>query len=117
MDGEVKNVNDTLGHATGDAMLAEVSARLKETVREMDLVGRLGGDEFAVVAEDLESPDDAMRLARRICSALAEGYRVNGHEVTTSAPTAGKVFPFLFTGTTGSPQVLMGFIKPYEFET
>ncbi len=49
-----KNVNDTLGHATGDALLAEVSARLKETVREIDLVGRLGGDEFAVVAEDLE---------------------------------------------------------------
>jgi diguanylate cyclase (GGDEF)-like protein len=80
-----KDVNDTLGHATGDALLAEVSARLKESVREVDLVGRLGGDEFAIVAEDLEAPEDAMRLARRVCTALAEPYHVNGHEVTTSA--------------------------------
>jgi len=80
-----KDVNDTLGHATGDSLLEEVAARLKENVREVDLVGRLGGDEFAVVAEELETPEDAMRLARRICTALATGYHVNGHEVTTSA--------------------------------
>jgi diguanylate cyclase (GGDEF)-like protein len=80
-----KDVNDTLGHATGDALLEEVSARLKENTREVDLVGRLGGDEFAIVAEELESPEDAMRVARRVCSALGAGYRVNGHEVTTSA--------------------------------
>jgi diguanylate cyclase (GGDEF)-like protein len=80
-----KDVNDTLGHATGDALLAEVSARLRESVRESDLVGRLGGDEFAVVAEDLEAPEDAMRLARRVCTSLGETYHVNGHDVTTSA--------------------------------
>jgi diguanylate cyclase (GGDEF)-like protein len=80
-----KTVNDTLGHPTGDALLEEVAARLKENVREVDLVGRLGGDEFAVVAEELESPDDAVRVARRLCTALAEGYHVNGHDVATSA--------------------------------
>jgi diguanylate cyclase (GGDEF)-like protein len=80
-----KSINDTLGHATGDALLAEVAARLRENVRETDLVGRLGGDEFAIVAEDLETPDDVVRLARRICAALAEPYRVNDHEVTSSA--------------------------------
>ncbi|ODR97352.1 hypothetical protein AUC69_12065 [Methyloceanibacter superfactus] len=80
-----KHVNDTLGHATGDALLEEVSARLKENTREVDLVGRLGGDEFAIVAEELDTPEDAMRLARRVCSALSAGYRVNGHELTTSA--------------------------------
>ena len=80
-----KDVNDTLGHPTGDALLAEVSARLRESVREVDLVGRLGGDEFAIVAEDLEAPEDAMRLARRVCTALGETYHVNGHEVTSSA--------------------------------
>ena len=79
-----KDVNDTLGHATGDSLLEEVSARLKESVRDSDLVGRLGGDEFAIVAEDIEAPEDAMRLARRICTALSETYHVNGHEVTTS---------------------------------
>ena len=80
-----KDVNDTLGHATGDALLEEVAARLKENVREVDLVGRLGGDEFAIVAEEIEAPEDAMRLARRVCNALGAGYQVNGHEVTTSA--------------------------------
>ncbi len=80
-----KDVNDTLGHATGDALLEEVSARLKESVRDSDTVGRLGGDEFAIVAEDIEAPEDAMRLARRVCTALGEAYHVNGHEVTTSA--------------------------------
>jgi diguanylate cyclase (GGDEF)-like protein len=79
-----KDVNDTLGHATGDALLTEVSARLRESVRESDLVGRLGGDEFAIVAEDLETPEDAMRLARRVCTSLGEPYHVNGHDVTTS---------------------------------
>nr|WP_204376668.1 EAL domain-containing protein [Methyloceanibacter marginalis] len=80
-----KQVNDTLGHATGDALLEEVAARLKENIREVDLVGRLGGDEFAIVAEEIETPEDAMRLARRLCNALGAGYQVNGHEVTTSA--------------------------------
>ncbi len=80
-----KDVNDTLGHATGDALLEEVAARLKESVRESDLVGRLGGDEFAIVAEDINAPEDAMRLARRVCTALSETYHVNGHELTISA--------------------------------
>ncbi len=59
-----KHVNDTMGHATGDALLEEVAARLKESVRESDLVGRLGGDEFAIVGET---------------------YHANGHELATSA--------------------------------
>jgi diguanylate cyclase (GGDEF)-like protein len=80
-----KNVNDTLGHATGDALLVEVAERLRDTVREIDLVGRLGGDEFAIVAEEVDSPEAAIRLARRVCEALGETYRVNGHDVTTSA--------------------------------
>jgi diguanylate cyclase (GGDEF)-like protein len=79
-----KDVNDTMGHATGDALLAEVAARLKKSVREADLVGRLGGDEFAIVAEDISAPEDAMRLARRVCTALGEPYHVNGHELATS---------------------------------
>jgi diguanylate cyclase (GGDEF)-like protein len=80
-----KNVNDTLGHPTGDALLTEVAARLRESVREVDLVGRLGGDEFAIVAEELDSPEAAIRMARRVCETLGETYHVNGHEVTTSA--------------------------------
>lgn len=79
-----KDINDTLGHATGDMLLQEVSDRLRSCVREVDVVARLGGDEFAIVAEDLETPEDAARLARRLCNAVAEPYDVNGHEFANS---------------------------------
>ena len=94
-----KDVNDTLGHPTGDALLEEVAARLKSNVREIDLVGRLGGDEFAVVAEDLDAAEGAVRLARRLCTALAELYQVNGHEVSTSASIGIALGPI--DGTSG----------------
>jgi diguanylate cyclase (GGDEF)-like protein len=94
-----KDVNDTLGHPTGDALLEKVAARLKSNVREIDLVGRLGGDEFAVVAEDLDAAEGAVRLARRLCTALAELYQVNGHEVSTSASIGIALGPI--DGTSG----------------
>lgn len=94
-----KDVNDTLGHPTGDALLEEVAARLRANVREIDLVGRLGGDEFAVVAEDLDAADGAVRLASRLCTALGELYQVNGHEVSTSASIGIALGPL--DGTSG----------------
>ena len=79
-----KEVNDTLGHKAGDALLIEIAARLNECVRETDTVARLGGDEFVVVAEELEQPRDAVPVARRICTKLAEALHIEGHEVTVS---------------------------------
>lgn len=80
-----KDVNDTLGHPAGDELLKMVADRLRENVREVDMVGRLGGDEFAIVAEDLESPEDAVPLARRVCTALGETYHINGNDVVSSS--------------------------------
>ena len=51
-----KEVNDTLGHKAGDAMLMEASDRLRSSVRETDTVARVGGDEFVVIADDLDEP-------------------------------------------------------------
>ena len=79
-----KIVNDSFGHATGDALLVEVAGRLEASVRETDLVGRLGGDEFVVVAEEIESPDCAAQLADRIRDAIAVPHRVNGHDLAVS---------------------------------
>jgi diguanylate cyclase len=68
---EFKAVNDTLGHAGGDAVLAAVAERLRECLRDTDLVCRVGGDEFAVLATGLADADDATAVARKILAALA----------------------------------------------
>jgi diguanylate cyclase (GGDEF)-like protein len=71
-----KEVNDTLGHDRGDALLQEVAQRLTEVVRDADTVSRLGGDEFAVLAPEVGSLLDAERLAGRVHSAFDEPFVV-----------------------------------------
>ncbi|MEG6508043.1 EAL domain-containing protein [Methyloligella sp. 2.7D] len=94
-----KDINDTLGHPAGDALLQEVATRLRANVREVDLVGRLGGDEFTIVAEQLDSPEDVLPLARRICTALGETYRIDGHDVISSTSIGIAIAPI--DGETG----------------
>ncbi len=79
-----KDVNDTLGHQAGDALLKDAAERLRDCVRETDIVARLGGDEFTVIAEDLDSVNDAIPIARRICEALATPFKLKGHTLVTS---------------------------------
>ena len=90
-----KNINDTLGHAVGDELLAIVAQRLKALVRESDAVARLGGDEFVVVLTDLPSPAalPSAALAAMIVEELGRPYQVLGH-VVHSTPSIGiAVFP------------------------
>jgi diguanylate cyclase (GGDEF)-like protein len=91
-----KEVNDTLGHNAGDALLREASDRLRDCVRDTDIVARLGGDEFVVVAEDLDQPSDAIPLAQRICEELGKNFDIEGQEMAisgsvgiTTAPAEG----------------------------
>jgi len=65
LDG-FKEVNDTFGHAAGDAVLVEVATRLRSAVRESDTVSRIGGDEFVVLQPQIDDPADAERLAARL---------------------------------------------------
>ena len=58
LDG-FKNVNDSLGHLTGDALLIAVADRFDEHLRDFDTIARLGGDEFAILVDDLDAPDQA----------------------------------------------------------
>lgn len=80
-----KDVNDTLGHTVGDALLQAVAIRLKSCVRKTDLVARFGGDEFAVLQEDAGDVGKAERLAAKISKALSVPYTINGNRVWTTA--------------------------------
>lgn len=80
-----KNVNDSLGHTTGDLLLAEIAGRLESCVHPTDTVARLGGDEFVVLAEDVRSVDGATRIAERLQKALRRPFWLSGHEIYTTA--------------------------------
>ncbi len=80
-----KSVNDTLGHAMGDRLLVTVARRLQALLRPGDTVARLGGDEFAILANGIEEPSDATRIADRIHDELCRPIDLDGREVTTSA--------------------------------
>ena len=76
-----KYVNDTLGHAAGDALLCAVAERLTKNVRGEDIVVRLGGDEFAIVQIGVDQPAQATALARRLIDILSQPFGLGDHRV------------------------------------
>ncbi len=85
-----KSINDSLGHAGGDAVLKEFGARLKRTMRESDVVARLAGDEFVALIEGVTDNRDASIVARKIVEAMRADFDVDGAplRVTTSLGVA-----------------------------
>jgi diguanylate cyclase (GGDEF)-like protein len=88
-----KGVNDTLGHAIGDAVLKKASQALLDCIRESDIVARLGGDEFAVLAGRLERPEDSGVLAERIVKRIAEPLDIEDHRILIGASVGIAVAP------------------------
>jgi diguanylate cyclase (GGDEF)-like protein len=88
-----KNVNDTLGHQTGDSMLQVIAERLRRIVRAQDTLGRLGGDEFTVVIEDLGCLEDAGAVAHKLLQAIAQPVIIGNHELFVGASIGISLFP------------------------
>ncbi|MCG8612185.1 MAG: EAL domain-containing protein [Pseudomonadales bacterium] len=88
-----KEINDTYGHSTGDQVLQEVAARLKETVREADLLCRLGGDEFVILISEISCLDNIRHLTERIVSAFSPAFNINGKQLNLSTSVGVATFP------------------------
>ena len=83
-----KKINDTCGHAAGDALLVEFADRLKGLMRKSDIVARLGGDEFVIVTERVLDPSVATRLASKVLGAMERPFVVDAEKGTTLRVTA-----------------------------
>jgi diguanylate cyclase (GGDEF)-like protein len=90
---DFKQVNDTLGHEAGDAMLRALAERVSGAVRKVDTVARLGGDEFAVLLVDVNSGTDAEMVAMKILAAICRPVTVKNREIPMSASIGVCVFP------------------------
>ena len=77
----LKVVNDSLGHAAGDKVLAAVASRIKVAMREGDRVGRFGGDEFVIVLQDVYDAWDVEQCAERVSASVAANLKVQGHRI------------------------------------
>lgn len=100
-----KRVNDTLGHGAGDALLKEVSARIRQALRASDHIGRdqqgeiinnvarLGGDEFTILLSKIERPTDAAIVARRLLEVIAKPCDLDGQDVVVTGSVGIAVSP------------------------
>lgn len=111
LDG-FKNVNDTLGHATGDALLVEVSRRIKEAVGRNNVVARLGGDEFAVLLRSVREEAEIGTTAQRIVDAMRAPCEVMGAAVPVRVSIGIARFPQ--DGTTVDEMMQNGDLALYD---
>jgi diguanylate cyclase (GGDEF)-like protein len=88
-----KSVNDTMGHAAGDALLIEIGRRLQETLREVDVVCRQSGDEFLVLARDIEQWEFLGEMAQRILKSVEQPVAIAGGNARVSCSMGIALFP------------------------
>jgi diguanylate cyclase (GGDEF)-like protein/PAS domain S-box-containing protein len=93
LDG-FKRINDTLGHDVGDLLLIEVAQRLTKCLRGSDTVARLGGDEFTIILSGIQEEQDAIRVAEKILSALAQSFQLGQHTVRVTTSIGISLYPF-----------------------
>ncbi|SFU74189.1 EAL domain-containing protein [Pseudoduganella namucuonensis] len=88
-----KVINDSLGHAAGDLLLANVARCMNEAVRESDTVARLGGDEFVIVMPDVARPEDAVAVAEKLLQVLSQPFVIEGQKVYVRTSIGISLYP------------------------
>jgi diguanylate cyclase (GGDEF)-like protein/PAS domain S-box-containing protein len=88
-----KTVNDSLGHTLGDKLLMAVAQRLRECVRETDVICRQGGDEFLLVLLDMPDGESIDLLAAKLLKQVAASYRIDGIDLSISASCGVAIYP------------------------
>ncbi|EMP54074.1 diguanylate cyclase/phosphodiesterase [Marinobacter santoriniensis NKSG1] len=88
-----KEINDSLGHPTGDLLLLLIADRLRSVIRQSDYIARIGGDEFTILIDDLHDAGDALSIARKIVQAISLPSAVGGHDLNVSASIGVALFP------------------------
>jgi diguanylate cyclase (GGDEF)-like protein/PAS domain S-box-containing protein len=88
-----KKINDSHGHQTGDLLLVEVAQRLRELLRDVDIIARLGGDEFIVVMAGALTPELVGAVALRIVQSLGAPYRFDGQTMYSGSSVGIALFP------------------------
>jgi diguanylate cyclase (GGDEF)-like protein/PAS domain S-box-containing protein len=89
---EFKRVNDTLGHPVGDRLLQQAAVRLRECVREDDMISRVGGDEFVLVLPHV-GQEGSVRIARKIVACMRDPFLLDGHELQVTTSLGIALFP------------------------
>jgi diguanylate cyclase (GGDEF)-like protein len=92
LDG-FKQINDTLGHDAGDALLCAVATRLVSAVRQEDTVARLGGDEFVIALWELNHPDSVSSLVSKIIQTVSQPYSIDGRTLCMTVSVGIGIYP------------------------
>jgi diguanylate cyclase (GGDEF)-like protein len=88
-----KDVNDSMGHHAGDALLIEIARRLRQTVRECDVVARIGGDEFTILLTDIHGEEDTAKVAAKLLENISLPIVVDGKSLVTSSCIGISLYP------------------------
>lgn len=88
-----KAINDSLGHDIGDHLLKAVAERMQTSIRSVDTVSRVGGDEFVVLLNEIETAEDAARVAQKIIDGLSQPYQIEKHELLLTGSVGICIYP------------------------
>jgi diguanylate cyclase (GGDEF)-like protein len=88
-----KDINDSLGHSTGDGLLKAVAERVRRCVREGDTVSRFGGDEFTLLIPRIDQVEDAAKIAQKILETLKIPFSINDHELFVTTSIGISIYP------------------------